>query len=232
MSRPVVGIACDVRVDRRVLHFVFAEYVQRIEAAGGDPVLIPPSADPATAVRQLARVDALVIPGGEDLDPRLYGEEPLSTQHPVSPEREAFDLALGRAALESDRPVLGICYGCQLLAVVSGGALWQHIPTQVDTPELHAGKFPDLPEHPIDVESGSRLHALLGGERVTVNSAHHQAPKRVGAGLRITAKAPDGVIEGFEAEGERFLLGVEWHPELMEDEAQRRLFAGLVDAAR
>jgi len=229
--RPVIGIACDVRNDRRVLYFAFEEYVRSVENAGGVPVLLPPLRDPSDAVHALSLVDGLVIPGGEDLDPRLYGEEPLAAHDPVPASRQEADLGLARQILASRLPALGICYGCQLLAVASGGALWQDIPAQVEGALTHGGRYPDLPVHPIDVTPGSRLHAVVGAERLDVNSAHHQAPKRLGRGLLATAMSPDGVIEGFEAEGDRFLLGVEWHPELMDDAANRSLFEALVAAA-
>ncbi|MCA9753296.1 MAG: gamma-glutamyl-gamma-aminobutyrate hydrolase family protein [Gemmatimonadetes bacterium] len=233
MIKPVVGIACDTRSDRRKLLFVFDEYVSRVEEAGGRPVLLPPLADPDDAPAVLATVDALIIPGGEDIDPALYGETPLVSHNPADPVRLAFDLALARAALASYVPVLGICYGCQLLAVASGGSLVQNIPTQIENPIDHGGEFPDLPRHPIDVTAGSRLREILGGAQVVVNTSHHQAPKRVGDGLVVTARAADGVIEGFEAEASsgRFLLGVEWHPELMTETPQKRLFEALVGAA-
>jgi putative glutamine amidotransferase len=231
-ARPRIGITCDVRVEARTLAFVFEPYVRRVEEAGGVPLAIAPLADPAPLPELLEALDGVLIVGGEDLDPRLYGEEPLGTHAPLPAWRERFDLAFARALLDSDLPVLGVCYGSQLLAVVSGGALWQHIPTQVGTAVSHAGKYPNLPRHPVDVAEGTRLREILGAPRVEVNSAHHQAPKRLGAGLREAAAAPDGVLEAFEGTGERFLVGVQWHPELEESDAGRRLFAALVDAAR
>ena len=232
--RPLVALTSDVRVDPRPIGFVFASYVACVEAAGAIPVQIPPLSDATAIARLLATVDAVVSVGGEDLDPRHYGEEPLATHEPVPAAREAFDLALGRALLHSDVPTLGICYGCQLLAVVSGGALWQDVPTQVEGSVRHGGRWPDLPTHAIDVVPGTRLHSILGRDRLEVNSAHHQAPKRLGAGLIVSATADDGVIEGFEAPAAsgRFLLGVEWHPDLMGDRPeQKRLFEALVEAA-
>jgi len=230
--RPVIGLTSDVRVEKRTLGFVFDSYWESVARAGGLPLQIPPLAEPELVPEVLAVVDGVVIVGGNDLDPRLYGEEPLETQDPVPAARQRFDLELARALLASDHPVLGICYGCQLLAVVSGGALWQHVPTQVGDRVRHAGAYPDLPVHEIAVRSGSKLRNLLGSERVSVNSAHHQAPKRLGPGLVVSATADDGVIEGFEAEDERFLVGVEWHPDLMPDRPeQRRLFEAVVEAA-
>ncbi len=232
--RPLIGLTSDVRVDPRPIGFVFASYVERVEAAGGIPVQFPPLTDVTAIPALLDAVDGVVVVGGEDLDPRHYGEEPLSTHDPIPAAREAFDLGLGRALLASDLPGLGICYGCQLLAVVSGGALWQDVPAQVGDGIEHGGRWPDLPSHPIDVVPGTQLRALLGADRVEVNSAHHQAPKRLGSGLMVSATAPDGVIEAFEAppDGDRFLLGVEWHPDLMGDRPdQRQLFEALVEAA-
>ena len=230
--RPRIGITCDVRTEKRPLAFVFASYVRCVEQAGGLPLAIPPLEDASSVGQILEAVDGIVIVGGEDLDPRLYGEEPLSTHEPLPKWREEFDLALGRALLASDHPVLGVCYGCQLLAVVAGGALWQHLPAQVGETVPHSGHYPDLPRHDVQVKAGSKLHRLLGTERIVVNSAHHQAIKRLGAGLRANGLAPDGVVESFEGETDRYLYGVEWHPELLDDEPSRRLFAGLVDAAR
>jgi putative glutamine amidotransferase len=229
--RPRIGITCDVRTDRREMAFVFAEYVRRVEEAGGLPLAVPPLADASGIPQLLAEFEGFVIVGGEDLDPRLYGEDPLRTHEPIPHWRERFDIMLAESLLKSDHPVLGVCYGCQLLAVVSGGALWQHIPQQVGEAVRHAGKYPDLPTHDVDVLPGTKLRSLLGAERIRVNSAHHQAPKRLGPALVAAAVAPDRVTEAFEAKGDRFLFGVEWHPELLADESTRRLFAALVEAA-
>lgn len=230
--RPVIALTSDVRVESRKLHFVFAPYVERIEEAGGLAVLIPPQ-DPARVPQVLDVADAFVIVGGEDLDPALYGEEPLPTHEPLPPERERFDLALARALLGSAQPVLGVCYGCQLLTVAAGGALHQHLPASVGKTVRHGGgEYPDLPHHPVEVAAGTRLRAIVGADRIEVNSAHHQAPARLSGGLVASATAPDGVIEAVETPGERFLLAVEWHPELMPGRPeQRALFSALVEAA-
>lgn len=212
--------------------FVFASYVRAVETAGGLPFAIPPMEDTSAVPGILDAMDGVVIVGGEDLDPRLYGETPLATHAPLPPWREKFDLEFARALLRSDHPVLGVCYGCQLLAVVSGGALWQDIPTQVGDSVRHTGTWPDLPMHDLTLDEGTRLRTLLGTDRIRVNSAHHQAVKRLGGGLRRCGTAPDGVLEAFEGEGNRYLFGLEWHPELLDDEVSHRLFRGLADAAR
>lgn len=231
---PVIGIPCDVRVESRTLAFVFDGYVRSVERAGGLPLLIPPLADHGWIAPALERVDGVLFVGGEDIDPRVYGEEPLPAHEPLPEGRGAFDLALAQAVLDRRLPVLGICYGSQLLTIVGGGALWQDLPAQVAGALEHGGRFPDLPQHPIDVAKGSRLREILGADRIVVNSAHHQAAKRLGQGWLATAHAEDGVIEAIErADGGHFALGVEWHPELMtEAPEQRRLFEALVRAAR
>lgn len=230
--RPRIGITCDVRTDRREMAFVFVEYVRRVEEAGGLPLAVPPLADAAMVPQLLDEFDGFVIVGGEDLDPRLYGEEPLATHEPVPAWRADFDLALARGLLASGHPVLGVCYGCQLLAIVSGGALWQHIPAQVGDSVRHSGRYPDLPMHDVDVLPRTKFRELAGAARLRVNSAHHQAPKSLGPSMVVAATAPDGVIEAFEAKDDRFLFGLEWHPELLLDDTTRRLFGALVDAAR
>jgi len=119
--RPIIGITSDVRPDRRTMIFLFEEYSRAIEQSGGLPLQIPPLEDPSLVTQVLAAIDGVVIVGGEDIDPREYGEEPLPSHHPVPQARYAFDRALGQHILSSSIPALGICYGCQLLAVVSGG---------------------------------------------------------------------------------------------------------------
>jgi putative glutamine amidotransferase len=231
-SRPVIGITSDVRVEARTLGFVFDSYYESVERAGGLPLQIPPLRDSSLIPEILDALSGVVVVGGEDLDPHLYGEEPLATHEQVPAERQRFDIEFGRAILADDHPVLAICYGCQLLAVTSGGSLYQDIPSQLGDGVQHAGRFPDLPVHEIEVREGTRLRDILGGARIVVNSAHHQAPKRLGPGLVETATTRDGVIEAFEADTDRFLLAVQWHPDLMSERPeQRRLFEALVETA-
>jgi putative glutamine amidotransferase len=231
-DRPLIALTCDVRVESRVMHFVYAPYVQCVERAGGMAMLIPPQS-PTAVPRLLEVADAFVIVGGEDIDPALYGEVPLPTHDPAPPDRIRFDFALAKALLDTDHPVLGICYGCQLLTVAGGGSLWQDLPSQVPESLRHGGgKYPDLPRHEVEVAAGTRLRAILGADRVEVNSAHHQGLRRVPSRLVASASAPDGTIEAVEQPGRRFLVGVAWHPEIMPEAAeQQRLFDHLVVAA-
>lgn len=235
--RPRIGITSDVRREKRTMVFLYEEYSLAIEEAGGLPLQIPPLRDPALAEEVLQAVDGIVIVGGEDVPPKFYGEAPHPTHEEIPAERFAFDWALARALLEpaspfAAMPVLGICYGCQLLAVASGGALTQDIPSQVPNPLPHNGRYPDLPIHPLTLSSDSRLRRIVGADSMAINSAHHQAPKRLGPGLAVCGISPDGVIEAFEAVGPRFLLGLEWHPELHRDrDDHQRIFRAFVDAA-
>jgi putative glutamine amidotransferase len=170
------------------------------------------------------------VVGGEDLDPALWGEEPTASFDPVPDARQRFDLALARAIHATRHPVLGICYGCQLLVVAAGGSLLQDLPA--GEVRHGGGRYPHLPRHEVAVLPGSRLAALLGPGPVEVNSAHHQAPHRLEGGLVATARATDGVIEAVEVPGDPFRLGVMWHPELMPgSEEQERLFSALVEEA-
>lgn len=232
-TTPVIGITSDIRVEKRTLGFVFTEYVDMVLAAGGLPLQIPAFSNTSLIPELLDKLDGIVIVGGEDIDPTLYGEQPLPTQRAVPAQRLAFDVAFTRAVIDRRMPVLGVCYGCQILAVVGGGALVQDIPSQVGTDVAHAGTFPHLPKHEIRIEPNTRLARILGTERTFVNSAHHQAPKRLAPEWIVSARAPDGVIEAFESPDDPFLVGVEWHPELMRDDlGQRRLFGALVEASR
>jgi putative glutamine amidotransferase len=174
-----------------------------------------------------------VTGGAFDLDPALYGD---AARHPTvrtKDRRTAFEAAITRAALARDRPVLGICGGQQLLNVVLGGDLIQHIPDAIAGCLAHEQPNPRTePGHDVEVLPGSLLHAIGGATRLAVNSAHHQAAGRVGAGVVVSGRAPDGVIEAIEAPERRFCIGVQWHPEYAISAADEALFEALVAACR
>jgi gamma-glutamyl-gamma-aminobutyrate hydrolase PuuD len=201
------------------------DYVTAVERAGGRPLLVPPS-DHAVD-ETLDVVDGLIFSGGNDLGPETYGAEGHPETNGVRPERDRGELALLRAALERDLPVLAICRGSQVLNVARGGDLVQHLPDVVgDEKHKHTpGVFAD---HDVDVDATSRLGAILG-DRAPVKSHHHQGFGRLGEGLREAARAEDGTIEALEDPAKRFAIGVLWHPEVGEDAA---LFEALVTEAR
>jgi len=163
----------------------------------------------------LAAVDGMVFPGGADLDPELYDQEPHDETFGVDPERDQAELTLLEEALARDMPVLAVCRGSQVLNIARGGDLQQHLPDVVgDEKHKHTpGTFSD---HDVTVEAGTRLGALVG-ERAPVKSHHHQGFGRIGEGLRIAARAEDGTIEAIEDPGLRFAVGVLWHPEAGDD---------------
>jgi len=215
------------------------DYVRAVETAGGLPLVLAPGKvedAQALAAEYLDRVQALVLTGGADVDPRLYGEARHATVKRVFPERDAFELALCREALRRDMPTLAICRGHQLLNVASGGTLFQDIASQVEAAVVHD---PDQERwercHDVVLLPGTRLRDILGQERVAVNSFHHQAVKELGRGLVLSARGcDDGVIEGMEMPDRRFMIGVQWHPESFWDRPQgfQPLFQALVNAAR
>ncbi len=226
MARPIVGITSYVtlasfgpwQLDSALVPL---DYVRAVERAGGRALLVPPSEDALDET--LAVLDGIVFSGGSDLDPELYRQTPHPETTGIVAERDTGELALLRAALELELPVLAICRGSQLLNVALGGDLVQHLPDLVghDHHKQQPGVFAD---HEVTVEPGSRLAGLVG-ERAEVKSHHHQGFARLGAGLHAIAWDEDGQVEAFELEARRFALGVLWHPEAGDDE---RLFEALV----
>jgi putative glutamine amidotransferase len=206
-------------------------YVDGVAAAGGLPVLVPPIAelvdDPGLV---LDRLDGLVLAGGEDVDPAVYGAE----RHPATGDpnvvRDRAELALLRCSIARDVPVLGICRGAQLLNIAYGGDLLQHLDAGVE-PVPHLPRPGEFGRHAVRI-TGGRLRELAGDELDAVSSHHHQALGRLGDGLAVTAEAPDGVAEAIEDPALRFCLGVLWHPDEDAREGGLPLFRGLVEAAR
>jgi putative glutamine amidotransferase len=228
-ARPIIGITSYAEeaswgVWTEPSAFIPLTYVRAVEHAGGRPLLVPPSAEGVEET--LDALDGLILSGGSDVDPDLYGAE----RHPKTnsiPERDRAEIALLRAALERDMPVLAICRGSQVLNVAQGGDLVQHLPDVVGD-EKHKGRPGLYADHDVDIADGTRLARLLG-DRAPVKSYHHQGYARLGEGLREAARAEDGTVEAIEDPSRRFALGVLWHPEEGEDFA---LFAELVDEAR
>jgi putative glutamine amidotransferase len=200
-----------------------APYIGALKAVGIDPV--PVSAE---EVASLAMFDGLVLSGGPDIDPAIYGQKPEEHTEATVPDRDALELALVRSALERDVPVLAICRGMQLMNIAHrGGTLNQHVEGHV-----HRTKDPSDPIHPIVTGADTRLAQILGCSELEVNSRHHQAVANVGSGLIVSARAADGVVEGLERPDRRFAVAVQWHPE---DQVQRfpvqlRLFEAFRDA--
>lgn len=201
-------------------------YVDHVSRAGGQPVLLPPvQLDEETAGRVVAGLDGLIIAGGPDLDPDLYGQSPHPANQVPRPERDAAEMALVAAAVRVDLPLLGVCRGMQVMAVLAGGRLAQHLPDLVGGNE-HSPAPGLYGSHLVRLVEGSLAHRLLGPE-VLVPSYHHQGVLSY-PGYRASGHAADRTVEAMEAPEARFRLGVQWHPEAGTDP---RLFAGLVAAA-
>ncbi len=225
--KPLIGITVDSKQDREDQRTggrlsLNWNYAQAVTDAGGVPVLIPPMAD----MRQLAEIiDGWLIPGGDDIDAKRFGEKnhpKVDLQDPARYEGEAALLS----HLDADVPVLGICYGCQFLNVARGGNLIQHLPDVV-VYESHTGGT--LQEYEL---TDSRLKELTGVAKMAGKSYHHQAVKDLGENLRIVARAEDGTIEAIEATDRPWMIGVQWHPErTLEDEPTRKLFRAFIQAA-
>jgi putative glutamine amidotransferase len=233
-DRPVLGVTtCLERAQAGVwdvpASFLPAGYLDGITAAGGIAVLLPPQpADPGIADRVLDGLGGLVITGGRDLDPALYGQPRHPATDEPSRERDLWELTLLAAALRRRLPVLGICRGAQVLNVALGGTLHQHLPEVIGDHGHHAGDavFTTLRARTVD---GTRLAAVLGAS-ADVRCYHHQAIADVGEHLVVSARDDDGVIEAVELPGEDFVLAVQWHPEDCLDDL--RLFGAIVEAAK
>lgn len=226
--RPVIGISANY-YETENEYALRKTYVQMIEEAGGIPVILPPGRNEEVGAAHLRLCSGLVLSGGGDLDPFYWGELPGPHNGEINPLRDTFEIELARQALTQDIPVLGICRGCQVLNVAAGGSLIQHL----DSPGLsHQQKAPrNYPIHAILIERNSLLMGIVGQEQIRVNSFHHQAIRKPGTGLWVTACAPDGTVEAVESRQNRFALGVQWHPECLEDRYSALLFTALIKEA-
>ena len=211
--------------------FLPAEYIDSIRRAGGIPLLIAPGETRWEEV--LHSVDGLVLTGGGDLDPGLYGAAGHETIYMVDTERDALELSCAQRAVESGLPTLGICRGTQVLNVVGGGTLHTHLPDVVGEAVKHRAPPRDPISHGVTVRPGTRLAEIVEDLEFPCASWHHQAIRDVAPGWEVTAHAPDGIIEAMELPSHPFLVAVQWHPELTaaEDPRQARLFEALVEAA-
>ena len=233
MNKPLIGIGCDLPLKNGSSKTVLSQgYHRCVEDAGGVPVLFPILRKEENLDSLLAMVDGFIMTGGYDLDPSRYSQDPHPKTKIGPKEREESDFQLLRKITERRLPLLTICFGIQELNVFFGGTLYQHIPEQIPGVICHKTGENPLAIHPIDIVKGSPLHEVLGDTRVVTNSSHHQAVKDPGDGLVITARTEDGVVEAIEHPDFPYMVGVQWHPELMPDDVfQRRLFRSLIKAA-
>ncbi len=235
-SHPVIGISLDHEPEGGYAstpwYALRENYCTAVSAHGALPLAIPHEMD---LVEHYAdHLDALVLTGGGyDIPPTYYGSRRCHDTIKSNPKRTAFEIALAKAMIPTNKPILGICGGKELLSVLFGGTLIQHIPDEIISPIEHRQKPPfNQPCHEITIKEGTLLHRITGKTHAYVNSDHHQSTKDLPEDIVINALAPDGVIEGIEHPDHPFCLGVLWHPEHMASPIDKDIFAAFVNAAK
>lgn len=230
MNPPLIGITTYGRDDSNRFSLP-GDYVDGVRRAGAIPVLIPPGETQIESI--MSTLDGLILAGGGDINPELYGGTLHETIYNLDSERDKAEMAIARRAIESRMPTLGICRGTQIINVTLGGTLFEHLPDVVGEKVLHRLPPREPTEHVVSLEQSSRLAEILGTVECSIASWHHQAIRDVADGLRVIARAPDGTIEAVEMPDNPFLLAVQWHPELTagRDAAQQRLFDNIVRQA-
>lgn len=233
MKKPIIGIT--PKIERySELDIIFevqgqnAFYVDSVKKSGGIPILLPIVSDEQMCRELLGMLDGIVFSGGHDLSPYVYGEEPLAKIGAMDPTRDVSDVMMLKIAKELKLPILGICKGEQLINAVFGGTLYQDISYNKDAYIIHSQKnLPQHPAHLVDIIKGTHLSEIYpDAEQIRVNSLHHQCVKDLAPEFRVSALAKDGVVEAIEYTGDQFILGVQWHPEMMYEysEEARELF--------
>lgn len=243
MKRPPIAIAGRVaaagRVSRSAISFAGRVYLDAVLRAGGEPLTLSPrELRHDEALQLLKGFKALVLMGGADVDPHLYGQQRQPHVYGVNPEQDHFEMALVHAAIEMKLPTLAVCRGIQLVNVALGGTLIQHIGDIPGVVQHAPGKFPagqDYALHDVNISPRTKLSKAVGATKVNVASFHHQGIDVVGKGLKVVARSADGLVEGLEHTGrDQWLIGVQWHPEdtASTDPCQQNLYDALITAAR
>jgi putative glutamine amidotransferase len=238
MTKPIIAVTAGQKPPhadegRTVVVGCDIDYLIAVALSGGAPVILPSVADHEAIGAILAHVDGVLLTGGGDIHAERYGEAPHPASRLHDPDRDHMELEVTRRAVAMGLPLLGICRGLQLLNVAHGGTLVQDIPSEIPGALEHYIHDIETRPHPINIEPDTRLAEIMHADAMLVNSWHHQAVKAVGAGLRIAARAEDGVIEALEAENGAPILAVQCHPEAGDDHypTHLTLFAWLVEEA-
>lgn len=241
MTIPVIGISASMLVTEEgsclgnEQAYVNKHYVKALTAVGAAPLLLPIIENNDALIKvQLEKIDGLLLSGGYDVNPLLYGEEPLPELEYILPERDEYEIKLIQFALEMKKPILGICRGMQILNVACGGTLYQDL-SQFSLKHLkHQQKSKtDTASHSVEFVSGTNLHNIMGIDDTRINTFHHQAIKELAPGFVVNAKAKDGIIEGFEKKDADFIIGLQWHPEMMmeRDTSMLKIFQRFISVA-
>lgn len=232
--KPFIGITA---VEDGRKETIGRDSIDAVIQSGGIPVVLTNFALEEDVDSILEKLDGLLLTGGHDVDPTLFGEEPIPGLGTVTPARDRFELAITKKALEVNKPILGICRGCQVLSVAGGGDMYQDIYSQIDRPLLQHSQHAPLAHgsHFVDIEKDSLLHTLMKDEKPKVNSRHHQAVRYVKEPFFISAKSSDGVVEAIESKEHSYVLAVQWHPENMGvagDEPSKAIFDGFINSCK
>ena len=242
--KPLIGISCSIKCLEKSanftllpqqFHFLGEAYTNAVERAGGIPVILPSFEDPELMKDAVGRLDGVIISGGADIDPALYGERIIRGVGPIDFRRDQAEKVLTNYLLdETEMPVLGICRGMQLVNAVRGGKDIQHLPDEGFAEHSLSMFQRNIPSHDVDLTPGSRIAEIMGATRVRTNSFHHQAVKTAAPGWVVTGYAKDDhCIEAMEVPGERFVLCVQWHPEgMVNNDEEQAIFRALVKAAQ
>ncbi|MCS7056108.1 MAG: gamma-glutamyl-gamma-aminobutyrate hydrolase family protein [Thermoflexales bacterium] len=221
MDRPRILIPIPIQDPEQRRFTLGKNYVNSLVMCGAIPILLPTSVAPEAWRAVYESADGVMLSGGGDVDPALFGEEAHQETYGVDRERDDMEIALARWALQDDKPLFAICRGIQVMNVAFGGSLIQDLPSQLKSDIPHDGNYNGFERHAVAhavrIEPGTHISRIMGAGEVGVNSFHHQALKDVADGLVVTSRAPDGVIESVEFPGKRYYIGVQWHPEEMAD---------------
>ena len=240
---PLIGITCARAPGgawgkfstSHYMEFTYNEYSQAVTGSGGAPLLIPVAQNTTALSAIMNRLDGLILSGGVDVNPKFYGEQPVTGLGEIDEDRDRMEIELTKMVYKKGLPILAICRGIQVLNVALGGTLYQDIANQIKESIFHTqNASKSVTTHTVQVESQTALYQIFKRKTVWVNGKHHQAVKDVARGFRVSAKAPDGVIEAIENPSKRFVLGVQWHPEgtWSSDTYSKKLFRAFINSAK
>lgn len=241
-KRPIVGVSGNIMIDGSGMFpgyeraYVNCDYIESVTKSGGMPYILPMVYDEEIIRQQVKGIDALILSGGYDIDPLMWGEEPHQKLGMTMPKRDTYDFKLFQIAKEMKKPILGICRGFQVINVSEGGSLYQDLSLKEDSYVKHVqGHTPELATHSAFIEKSSKFNEIFGCETIFVNSFHHLALNEVPETYKAAVLAKDGVVEGIEFKGDQFIIGTQFHPEMMTakgNEQMQKLFIALIEEAK
>ncbi|PQF34916.1 gamma-glutamyl-gamma-aminobutyrate hydrolase [Enterococcus faecium] len=238
--KPIIGISGSLLVDSGGIFpgyqraYVNNDYIQSVAMCNGVPYIVPIIENDELIREQVTNIDGLILSGGHDINPLLWSEEPHYKLGEISSKRDTYDFKLLKFALEMKKPVLGICRGEQLINVAEGGSLYQDLSLMEGSYIKHNQQdVPSMPTHTVEIKEGTKLHGILGEKTVLTNSFHHIGVNKLAKGYIVSATSKDGVVEAIEKEGEDFVIGVQWHPEMMTKsyDKMQNIFKALIEEA-